>query len=142
MLYVFLCILDVVYEAYVTKSTTQRILFNAEQRTLKSKGIMYFANPLLSKAQISECLLEALPHLVTEGVLQDLYRNNERTTLKYCKSFKVDSSKQGLPVFNLSCCIKNAETSGVNSNSYKRFDWLTLSNGNSMMHNLHTKIHN
>ena len=91
-----------------------------------------FLNPIITPLAMSDIIDQGLQDLLTPDLLRDLQKNVETTTLKYVKTFKVDSTQQGLPVFSLTCSIKTNETSGINANSYRRFDWITVPNGNML----------
>lgn len=120
---------DLKYEAYMTSSTTQRVFYHASSNTFRTLETARFANPLVHATTISAILCDGLQGLLSEDVWKGLKLNNDTVMMHYCKQFKVDPTSQGKPPFSLTCSIRNHETSGEDSRSYRRFDWVSDTNG-------------
>lgn len=120
---------DLKYEAYMTKSTTQTLLYNHTTGQFRTQEPPRFANPLIDQATISAIITDALQAMLEDDVWNALISNNDNFTISYCKQFKVDPTGQGKPSFSLTCSIRNRETSGEDSGVYRRFDWVSDRNG-------------
>ena len=121
---------DITYEAYMTKSTTQRLYYVASIGKFQTREAAKFANPLVPPVTISDILCDGMHNgLLNEEEWNHLILNDDNFTISYCKQFKVDATAQGKPSFSLTCCTRNRETSGEDSRVYRRFDWVSDTHG-------------
>jgi len=119
---------DIVFEAYMAVTTQQRILYTATGE-FRTRHIPLFSNPVISGTYHSSIIKDNIEMMLSDQDFESLKCNGNHMRLSYCRSFKVDATVVGLPVFSLTCARRNRETSGNTSNLYKRFDWVLTTEG-------------
>lgn len=125
----------VVYEADCRRNVTQRLFWFAARGVFSTRSTPRYINPIVLKekemSRLSKVVESGISAICGDRVVEALKRNSEDCVLETVRGFKVDSSKQGIPVTSIVCCLKTRETSGPKARKYKRFDWITVQNENS-----------
>jgi len=124
----------VVYEADCRRNVTQRLFwFAAGRGVFGTRSTPRYINPIVFKemSRLSEVVESGISAICGDRVVEALKRNSDDCVLQTVRGFKVDSSKQGIPVTSIVCCLKTSETSGPKARKYKRFDWITVQDANS-----------
>lgn len=123
----------VVYEADCRRNVTQRLFWFTATGVFGTKSTPRYINPIIFKemSRLSRVIQNGILEIYGHEVLEKLRRNSDDCVLETVRGFKVDTSKQGIPVTSIVCCLKTRETSGPKARKYKRFDWITMQNENS-----------
>lgn len=125
----------IAFEAYCTAVSSVRVLWNTTHGHfgVKQSTPPQFLNPKVTVKSLSRLIEVTLGSIMSElgdaDVPRRLRRNNDRCKLFMVRSFKMDSTTQGLPVQSLVCSTAEEEIAGHRARRQSRFDWVTVSQG-------------
>lgn len=121
----------IVYRASCSKDSSVRILWNHRRGLFSTReNDVAFINPVVTVEAVSKFLEAELTatmvHIGEEFNMKALKRNSTDCELLLVRSFKIDSTSQGLPVHSLVCSTGEIENVGSRARRKRRFDWISI----------------
>ena len=123
---------NVEFRAFCSSNSSVRVLWSRRRGTFstREKNVPYI-HPVLTVEVVSRFLeteiVSTTDHLHREFSVADLKRNSTACQLLLVRSYKVDSTSQGLPVHSLTCSTADVEVVGSSARRQRRLDWISVS---------------
>lgn len=134
---------NIVFRASTSSETSLRVLWNHRTRVFETRGggEVAFINPVVTLHDVSRFLeseiCSAMTDLGKPFRLGDLKRNSTACQLLLVRSYKVESTSQGIPEHSLVCNRAEVQVVGSRASRRRRFDWISI-NGNRLDSDIHT----
>lgn len=122
----------VLFRASCSTDSSVRVLWSHRRRVWSTRETdVAYINPLVTVEDVSPILetelVATLVHLGEDDFsIRTLKRNSKDCELLLVRSYKVDSTSQGLPVHSLVCSKGELATTGSRARPKRRFDWITI----------------
>lgn len=136
---------NVDYRAFCSSGSSVRVLWSRLRGVFSTREKeVPFINPVVTVEAVSRILeteiVRTMEHLQREFSMADLKRNSTACQLLLVRSYKVDSTSQGLPVQSLTCSTAEVGVLGSRAGRQRRFDWIHI-NGLSHAHTFSPRTH-
>ena len=122
---------NVEFRAFCSSNSSVRVLWSRSRGTFstREKDVPYI-HPVLTVEVVSKFveteIVSTMDHLHRDFSIADLKRNSTACQLLLVRSYKVDSTSQGLPVHSLTCSTADVEVVGSRARRQRRFDWISI----------------
>lgn len=121
----------VLFRASCSRDSSVRVLWSHRRHVFSTRETnVAFINPLVTVEAVSQLLetelVATMAHLGKEFSIRALKRNSKDCELLLIRSYKVESTSQGLPTHSLVCSTGEVETTGSRARRKRRFDWITI----------------